>query len=69
MTNCIPLILLGISYMVHCVLGNNDSTVPFKVVRGLATKRYEFSKYHISKQNKHVCVEQHLYILDMLEFI
>ena len=40
-----------------------------KVVRGLATKRYEFSKYHISKQNKHVCVEQHLYILDMLEFI
>ena len=29
-----------------------------KVVRGLATKRYEFSKYLISKQNKHVCIEE-----------
>ena len=33
-----------------------------KVVRGLATKRYDFSNYHIFKRIKHVCVEQHLYI-------
>ena len=39
-----------------------------KVVRGLATKRYEFSKYNIFKRNKHVCVAQHLYISDILEF-
>ena len=39
-----------------------------KVVRGLATKRYEFSKYHIFKRIKHVCVEQHLYVSDILEF-
>ena len=39
-----------------------------KVVRGLATKDYEFSKYKILKHNKYVCVEQHLYILDMLGF-
>ena len=41
----------------------------FKVVRGLATKRYEFSKFLISKQNKHVCIEEHLSFLNMLEFI
>ena len=38
------------------------------MVRGLATKRYEFSKYHIFKRNKHLCVAQHLYISDILEF-